>query len=107
MSRSTSLVLGSVCNFVIPIGIQIHKAEPTTVGEMLREEFLKPLNLTQEQLAKAMGVTAKVVNQIVNDQRRITLDEALLLARLFETDSSFWLNIQVAHDRWVIRQKNN
>lgn len=80
-------------------------AEPTTVGEMLREEFLKPLSITQEQLAKAMGVTRTVVSQTVNDQRQITLDEALFLASLFETDSSFWLNIQAAHDRWVIRQK--
>lgn len=59
-------------------------AEPTTVGEMLREEFLKPLSITQEQLAKAMGVTRTVVSQTVNDQRRITLDEALFLASLFE-----------------------
>lgn len=75
-------------------------AEPTSVGEMLREEFLKPLNITQEQLAKAMGLSRKVVNQIVNNQRRLNLDEAVLLAGLFETDSDFWINVQAAHDRW-------
>ena len=75
-------------------------AEPTSVGEMLREEFLKPLNITQEQLAKAMGLSRKVVNQIVNDQRRLNLDEAVLLAGLFETDSDFWINVQAAHDIW-------
>lgn len=75
-------------------------AEPTSVGEMLREEFLKPLNITQEQLAKAMGLSRKVVNQIVNDQRRLNLDEAVLLAGLFETDPDFWINVQAAHDRW-------
>ena len=67
---------------------------------MLREEFLKPLNITQEQLAKAMGLSRKVVNQIVNDQRRLNLDEAVLLAGLFETDPDFWINVQAAHDRW-------
>lgn len=47
-----------------------------------------------------MGLSRKVVNQIVNDQRRINLNEAVLLAGLFETDTDFWINVQAAHDRW-------
>lgn len=84
--------------------METRTAEPTTVGEMLREEFLKPMNITQEQLAKAMGVTRKVVNQIVNNHRRLSVDEAVLLARLFEVDDHFWVNVQAVHDRWLAKQ---
>ncbi|WNN47360.1 HigA family addiction module antitoxin [Siccibacter colletis] len=79
-------------------------AEPTTVGEMLTEEFLKPLNITQQQLASAMNVSRKVIGQIANNTRRISVSEAALLAALFETDDDFWINVQAAHDRWEIRQ---
>lgn len=79
-------------------------AEPTTVGEMLAEEFLKPLNITHQQLASAMGVSRKVVGQIVNNTRRLSVSEASELAGLFETDDDFWINVQAAHDRWEARQ---
>ncbi|WLS81169.1 HigA family addiction module antitoxin (plasmid) [Erwinia pyri] len=79
-------------------------AEPTTVGEMLSEEFLKPLNITHQQLADAMNVSRKVVGQIVNNTRRVSVTEASELAGLFETDDDFWINVQAAHDRWEARQ---
>ncbi|QBY47005.1 HigA family addiction module antitoxin [Arsenophonus nasoniae] len=79
-------------------------AEPTTVGEMLNEEFLKPLNITQQQLAEAMKVSRKVIGQIVNNTRRLTVGEASQLAALFELDDDFWINVQAAHDRWEARK---
>lgn len=79
-------------------------AEPTTVGEMLSEEFLKPLNITHQQLADAMGLSRKIIGQIVNNSRRISVTEASELAGLFETDDDFWINVQAAHDRWEGRQ---
>lgn len=75
-------------------------AEPTTVGEMLNEEFLKPLNITQQQLADAMKLSRKVIGQIVNNTRRLSVEEASKLAALFELDDDFWINLQAAHDRW-------
>lgn len=79
-------------------------AEPTTVGEMLNEEFLKPLNITQQQLADAMTVSRKIIGQIVNNTRRLSVIEAGQLAALFELDDDFWINVQAAHDRWEARQ---
>ncbi|KER04331.1 addiction module antidote protein, HigA family [Photorhabdus temperata subsp. temperata Meg1] len=78
-------------------------AEPTTVGEMLNEEFLKPMNITQQQLADAMSVSRKVIGQIVNNSRRLSVEEASMLAALFEVDDDFWINLQAAHDRWKAR----
>ena len=79
-------------------------AEPSTVGEILREEFLIPLKITQNQLAKQMGVTRKVINQIVNNHRRISVEEAVRLSLLLGMDSNFWINVQTAHDCWQARQ---
>lgn len=79
-------------------------AEPTTVGVMLSEEFLKPMCITQEQLGHVMGLSRKVVGQIVNNSRRISVAEAAALAALFETDEDFWINVQAAHDRWESRK---
>ena len=78
-------------------------AEPTTVGEVLSEEFLKLLNITQAELALVMGVSRKVIGQIINNSRRISVAEASQLAVLFQTDEDFWINLQAAHDRWESR----
>lgn len=78
-------------------------AEPTTVGEMLSEEFLKAQNLTQAELAFAMGVSRKVIGQIINNTRRLSVSEACQLAVLFQTDETFWINLQADHDRWESR----
>jgi antitoxin HigA-1 len=74
--------------------------KPISVGEMLREEFLMPLGLTQGQLAQAMGVQRKHVNELCMDRRAITADTALILARVFGNSADFWLNLQRRNDLW-------
>jgi addiction module HigA family antidote len=73
---------------------------PTHPGEMLLEEFLKPLGLTQTELAQRIRVSYPRVNEIVNGKRGITPDTALRLARLFGTTPEFWLNGQRNWDLW-------
>lgn len=74
--------------------------KPVSVGEMLREEFMEPLGLTQGQLAEAMGVQRKHVNELCTDRRSITADTALMLARVFGNSADFWLNLQRRNDLW-------
>lgn len=74
--------------------------KPAGIGEILTEEFLKPMGLTQGQLAKAMGVPRKHVNELCNDRRNITADTALILARVFGNTAEFWLNVQRRVDLW-------
>jgi addiction module HigA family antidote len=74
--------------------------KPVSVGEMLREEFMEPLGLTQGQIAEAMGVQRKHVNELCTDRRTITADTALMLARVFGNSADFWLNLQRRNDLW-------
>ncbi|HEY1210072.1 MAG TPA: HigA family addiction module antitoxin [Terracidiphilus sp.] len=74
--------------------------KPVSVGEMLVEEFLIPMSLTQGALAEAMGVERKLVNELCNDRRAITADTALMLARVFGNSPEFWLNVQRRTDLW-------
>lgn len=74
-----------------------HRA-PTHPGEMLAEEFLTPLGMTQVELAERIGVPFQRVNQIVRQRRAVTPDTALRLARLFGTTAELWLNLQQAWD---------
>jgi len=76
------------------------KRKPATVGEILREEFMEPLELTQGALADAMGVQRKHVNELCNDRRNVTAATALILARVFGNSPEFWLNIQRRSDLW-------
>ena len=71
---------------------------PAHPGEILLEEFLKPLAVSQYQLAKQIGVPARRINEIVNGQRRISADTALRLARYFGTSERFWINLQSRYD---------
>jgi addiction module HigA family antidote len=71
---------------------------PTTPGEVLLEEFLKPLEISQYQLAKDVGVPPRRINEIVLGKRSVTADTALRLARYFSTSERFWLNLQARHD---------
>jgi len=73
---------------------------PTTPGEILLEEWLKPMKLTQLALAKKMGVDIQLVNGIVNGRRSVTAKTALLLAKVLKTTPDFWLNAQMAVDLW-------
>jgi antitoxin HigA-1 len=76
------------------------KRKPSTVGEILLEEFMEPLALTQSALAKAMGVQRKHVNELCNNRRNVTAATALILARVFGNSPDFWLNIQRRSDLW-------
>jgi addiction module HigA family antidote len=76
------------------------KRKPASVGEILVEEFMTPLALTQGDLAEAMGVPRKHVNELCNDRRAITADTALMLARVFGNSAEFWLNVQRRNDLW-------
>ena len=73
---------------------------PVGVGEILREEFLAPLGITQGALANAMSVPRKPVNELCNDRRAVTADTALMLARAFGNTPEFWLNVQRRNDLW-------
>jgi antitoxin HigA-1 len=76
------------------------KRKPASVGEILIEEFMVPLGLTQPALAEAMGVPRKHVNELCNDRRRVTAATALILARVFGNNPDFWLNTQPRTDLW-------
>ena len=71
---------------------------PIHPGEILREEFMNPLALSSNALAKAIGVTTARVNEIVREKRGITADTALRLARYFGTDAQSWMNLQQRYD---------
>jgi len=71
---------------------------PVHPGEILGEEFLDPLGVSQYQLAKEIRVPARRINEIVHGQRRISADTALRLARYFGTSERFWANLQTRYD---------
>lgn len=74
---------------------------PVHPGEVLDEEFLKPLALTQYRLAKGLRVPARRINEIVHGKRAISADTALRLARFFRNSPRFWLNLQTSYDLGV------
>jgi len=79
--------------------------EPTPPGEILAEEFLEPLGLTQKQLADHVGCDVKVINRIVNNRSSVSAEMAVKLASAFRTSPEFWLNAQQAVDVFKARQK--
>ena len=79
--------------------------EPVHPGEILLEEFLKPLSLSQYRLAKELNVPARRINEIVHSERRITADTALRLARFFGTSERFWMNLQTRYDLEMERDR--
>jgi addiction module HigA family antidote len=81
------------------------KIIPIHPGEVLMEDFLIPLNLSQYRLAKAMGVPPRRINEIVRRERSITADTALRLGRCLGVSSQFWLNLQSHHDLEVEKDK--
>ena len=74
------------------------KLDPVHPGEILLEEFLKPMGLSQNALANALGVSPRRVNEIVLRKRRVTADTALRLARYFRMSAEFWLGLQMDYD---------
>jgi addiction module HigA family antidote len=74
------------------------KLNPIHPGEILREEFMVPLGLSSNALARALGITPSRVNDIARERRGITADTALRLARYFSTSHQFWMNLQAHYD---------
>lgn len=79
---------------------------PVHAGEILREEYLIPLGLSSNALAKALGVTTARVNEIVREKRGITADTALRLSKYFGGTAKFWLNLQATYDLRVAETEN-
>lgn len=73
---------------------------PTAPGEMLLEEFLKPLGMTQRDLAERMSMGVQSINLIVNGKRGITAETAVRLSRVFRNSPQFWLGVQMDWDLW-------
>lgn len=77
--------------------------QPITPGEILLEEFLKPNNISQEQLSRDIDVSKSRISAIVNADRAITADTALRLSAYFGTSAEFWLNLQAEYDLRIAR----
>ncbi|NRB38121.1 MAG: HigA family addiction module antidote protein [Pseudomonadales bacterium] len=80
------------------------KRAPTHPGEMLLEEFLNPMQITQRELADAIHVPYQRVNELVNQKRGVTPSTALRLARFFNVSADFWLNLQVRWDLYKAQE---
>jgi antitoxin HigA-1 len=78
---------------------------PVHPGEILLEEFLDPLGVSQYQLARSIHVPARRINEIVHGQRRISADTALRLARYFGTSERFWVNLQARYDLEIVKDR--
>jgi len=79
---------------------------PIHPGEILKYEFLEPLNMTQQQLADAIGVTRVRINEIILSKRAITPDTAFRLAKFFNTTADFWIGMQIDIDMWDTLEQN-
>ncbi len=82
-----------------------HKIPPTHPGEILQQEFLKPLGITKYRLSKDIHVPAQRIGDIVNCKRAITADTALRLARYFNTSKEFWMGLQMQYDLEIADDK--
>ena len=80
------------------------KFAPVTPGEMLKEEFLTAYDLSQNELAKAIGISPNRIAEIVNNRRRITADTALRLSLYFGNSAEFWMNLQSHYDLKMARR---
>lgn len=79
--------------------------QPTHPGEMLLEEFLKPMEITQAQLAKAIHVPYQRINELINQKRGVTPSTALRLSKFFNMSADFWLNLQNRWDLYNAKQE--
>ena len=79
--------------------------QPTHPGEIIRYEYLHELNMTQQQLADAIGITRVRINEIILGKRSITPDTAFRLAKFFNTTPQFWIGLQTNFDMWSTLQK--
>ena len=100
-SRNSRLLQGLITKM---IRIPTHR-EPTHPGEMLLEEFLKPMGMTQKELSEGIKVPYQRINEIINGKRGITPSTALRLAKFFGTSEDFWLNLQLRWDLYRAMKK--
>jgi antitoxin HigA-1 len=77
---------------------------PVTPGDVLREEFMVPLGLSARALARDMGVPANRITEILNGERAVTAETAILLEARFGSSAEFWMNLQASHDLEVARE---
>lgn len=82
------------------------KRKPTHPGEILREEFMLPLKLTQTELARSLKTTFRTINELVNEKRGVSPDMALKLAKYFGTSPDVWQNLQADYDLYHARIKS-
>ena len=73
-------------------------------GEILVEEFMKPMGLTQRELSERIGVSVRRINELCRGRRAVTAESALLLGRVFDTGPEFWMNLQSLHDLVVAKR---
>ena len=88
------------------IRIPTHRA-PTHPGEMLLEEFLKPMEITQRELADAIHVPYQRINEVINGRRGITPSTALRLSKFFGVSPDFWMNLQLRWDLYFARESES
>lgn len=81
------------------------KLPPVHPGEILQEEFLAPMGISQYRLAKSISVPARRINEVVHGKRSITADTALRLSRFFGTSERFWMNLQTRYDLEVEKDR--
>ena len=84
-----------------PPSFGVSARKPPNPGQFLETRFLKPLDITQTDLAAALGVSRRRVNELINGRRAITADTAVRLAMYFGNDAAFWMHLQVAWDMHV------
>ena len=82
-----------------------YRKQPTHSGEVLREEFLKPLGISRTALARELGVSFRTINGIVNERREVSPEMALKLAKHFGTTPKLWLNLQMKYNLWKAARK--
>jgi len=83
----------------------INRMRPIHPGEILREEFLEPLQMSIHKLAQALHISTNDVAELVAEKQSVSVDIALRLARYFNTTAQFWLNLQVAYDLRIAERK--
>lgn len=81
------------------------KREPTHPGDILQHEFLEPMYISQTALAADLGVTFRTINEIINHKRGISPEMAIRLAKYFGTSEELWLNLQIKHDLYKVKEK--
>ena len=83
----------------------VKKLSPVTPGDVLLEEFLRPMNITQNQLAKDINVPANRISQVIHGKREITSDTALRLGKYFGIEPEFWLNLQMRYNMKIAQSR--